>query len=122
MGRWLYVRLIDPMFFQRAIERLCKTGFFKTKRLDSPDTEKILQLLLGVALYNRVMSEIRQDLFPAVRGDVLRNQNEVQIAFASRQRRSSDEKYAGAQHEREQKLHRLFSGLFFHPAGSAPPS
>ena len=60
------------------------------------------------------MPVVFKDFVPAVFGNVLCDQNELEIAFAASQYVPTDDQNAGAQYETEQLLRGLNNILFLH--------
>ena len=89
------------MLLQLRVDGLGEAGRGETHDLRALEMEVLFQLRLGVVLHHRVMREIFQDLRAAVLGEVVRDENEMQLALAATQRVTAHEQRPRAEHEWE---------------------
>ena len=87
------------MFFERRINGLGETGFLKPDDLRSFQAKESFEFTGVVMLHNGIMFELRENLLPTVFGKVVRDENEMELAFAAAESVAADEQNAGTEYE-----------------------
>jgi len=95
-------RLVQAMLFESGVNGLGETGFLEPDDFGSFQAEESFEFVGAVMLDHGIMFELGKNFLPAIVGEVVRDENEMEFAFAASERVAADEEDARAEHEREQ--------------------
>ena len=90
------------MLFESGVNGLGETGFLEPDDFGSFQAEESFEFVGAVMLHHGIMFELGENFLSTVVGEVVRDENEMEFAFAAPQCIAADEEDARAEHEREQ--------------------
>ena len=104
-------RLIDAVLFQLGVDGLREAGFGEANGLGAFHGEEFFKVRTREMLHHRVVGEIFQHFLAARFGDVIGDEDKVELAFVGAESVAANEQGTGFNDEREEAFDRVGSGV-----------